>query len=529
MNEMNDESLSETWSVDAGGEIYHGELNELALWIAEGSLLPADKVRKGNLRWIDAIRVPVLVPYFNARSNGSVIEPLTSISITATSGGTEPKPASLKPIRKSESVRGFCHVHFDIEAAYVCDGCGQEFCKLCPNTYGSVKICPACGGMCRSAEQFIAEKKKDEQFQLDVTHGFGFSDLAEAFVYPFRFKTSLFFGAVMFMFFSLGRSATALGGIMMFGAAIVCMMLANMLSFGVLANTVENFSQGKIGGNFMPDFDEFSLWDDVVHPFFLSIGVYISSFGVFLVVAVVGMYFVISSLAAQSTAMQGQLEKLPGTAYYDTQRTVQQSEQVKKVVGELDQQAQQRIEQAENPANTQTPPTSADTEADVTRANDAIQKNRLAQLESTIGKTPETKKNESLELIKAFMSLAAPLVVIAFIALIWGLFYFPVACGVAGYTRSFGATINPLVGLDTIRRLGIDYAKLLAMSLLILVCSGLVGSFFGLLLSAFDLPGFGNLPAKAMASLFGFYFTVVFSCLIGFALYKASDRLKLSK
>ena len=524
---MNEENASDTWSVDAGGEIYKGDLAELVQWIAEGSLLPADRVRKGNLRWIDAIRVPALVPHFNAKANGTVIEPSASVTVASASEINKPTP-SVQMISRPAAA-GFCRVHSDIEATYICDGCAAEFCKSCPNTYGSVKICPLCGGMCRATEQVAAEKRKDEKYELDVTGGFGLSDLTLAFAYPFKFKTSLFLGALMFMFFSLGRSATALGGIIMFGAAIICMMLANMLTFGVLANTVENFSQGKIGGNFMPDFDEFSLWEDVVHPFFLSIGVYISSFGIFLVVAVVGMYFVMSSLAAQSVAMKGQLEKLPGTAYYDTQRTIQQSDQVRKVVSSLDQQAQQRFNEAENASNSQPQPTSADTEAGVMRANEQIQKDRLAELESTIGKTPETKQKDSLELIKAFMSLAAPVVVISFIALIWGLFYFPAACAVAGYTRSFTATINPLVGLDTIRRLGIDYAKLLAMSLLILICSGIIGSFFGLVLSAFDLPSFGNLPAKALASLFGFYFTIVFSCLIGFALYKASDRLKLLK
>ena len=41
------------------------------------------------------------------------------------------------------------------------------------------------------------------------------------------------------------------------------------------------------------------------------------------------------------------------------------------------------------------------------------------------------------------------------------------------------------------------------------------------------MPGVGNVPARAIGSLFGFYFSVVFSCVIGFALYKASDRLQL--
>ncbi len=65
-------------------------------------------------------------------------------------------------------------------------------------------------------------------------------------------------------------------------SAFFCAMLANTLTFGILANTVENFSNGKISSDFMPRFDDFSAWDDVIHPFLLSIGVYVISFGFWL-------------------------------------------------------------------------------------------------------------------------------------------------------------------------------------------------------------------------------------------------------
>ena len=68
-------------------------------------------------------------------------------------------------------------------------------------------------------------------------------------------------------------------------------MLANTLTFGILANTVRNMAQGKLGLNFMPSFEEFSLWDDVMHPFFLSIGVYISSFGPIIALIAVTFFF----------------------------------------------------------------------------------------------------------------------------------------------------------------------------------------------------------------------------------------------
>jgi hypothetical protein len=51
----------------------------------------------------------------------------------------------------------------------------------------------------------------------------------------------------------------------------------------------------------------------------------------------------------------------------------------------------------------------------------------------------------------------------------------------------------------------------------------------GVVFSAFNMPGVGNLPAKAIGSLFSFYFWIVFSCILGFAIFKASDRLRLQQ
>jgi VIT1/CCC1 family predicted Fe2+/Mn2+ transporter len=385
--------------------------------------------------------------------------------------------------------------------------------------------------LCKSKTELQQARQAQTAYSTAAAGGFGFSDFAEALSYPFKFKTSLFFGAAMFMFFTLGQSAAALGGIFMVVAAIFCFMLANMLTFGVLANTVDNFAQGKIGGNFMPSFDDFSIWDDVLHPFFLWLGAMLSSFGPCILVVAIGMYFVISSMTSQSQAMQSEIEKIPGTNYYDAQRTMQQSQQVKGLLGNTAEQNEQRLklqeqlEQGTAPAATNP----QDTEVAVQQANELIQKTQKAQLESTIGKSPETRQKETEQMVKNFLSLAAPLVVLAAIFFLWGAFYFPAACAVAGYTRSFAATINPLVGLDTIKRLGVDYVKILLMGLVIVIVSAIVGGLLGMILAPFDLPGFANLPAKAIGSLFGFYFSVVFSCILGFALFKASDRLKLYK
>jgi len=45
----------------------------------------------------------------------------------------------------------------------------------------------------------------------------------------------------------------------------------------------------------------------------------------------------------------------------------------------------------------------------------------------------------------------------------------------------------------------------------------------------FDLPFLGNLPVKAVVSLFAFYFSIVFSVFLGLTLFKNSARLKFRR
>ena len=576
---MSQTANQEIWQVEVGGQVYEADFAELATWVADGALQPEDKVRRGNLRWIEARRVPLLVAHFNAKRDGTlppkvvvtvtdaakepVTEPIPTESLPAATVAFTAQPTSSFQVSNPD----FCVNHGDRPTTYICRDCGKTYCKGCPSSYGgSVKICPACGALCQAKEQIKAASQKASAFQEASEKGFGFSDLANAVSYPFRFKFSLLVGAVMYTFFSLGRGASAMGGIFMVAASIVCLMLANMLTFGVLAHTTEEFSQGKTGGDFMPRFDEFSMWDDVVHPFFLSLGAYISSFGVFILVVLIGGYMVYTAISSQQQAMMSEIEKLPGTEYYKGKQTIQQSKEVEEVLNKVKKQNADRLqriadmergaETREMPANAnvassdQRDPndglrqlaTSANTTApaipatakpaDDDGAEDAqkmIDQMRKKQLEGALGKTPETREKEQSEFIARFLSISAPLVVFAALALLWGLFYFPAACAVAGYTRSFTAAINPLVGLDTIKRLGFDYIKLLLMCFFIVIALGFVYMALAFIFAPFDLPGMGNLPAKVVESILDFYFWIVFCCLLGFLLFKSSDKLKLYK
>lgn len=536
---MNPENTQELWQVEANGAVFDTNFAEMTSWIESGSLLRGDKVRKGNLRWIEAGKVPSLISVFNAKENGQPIAPVitaTMLEPTRLAGDANQSTTnSVAGAANSEPMSDMCSMHADVPASFICDTCSNIFCKACPNSYGgTVKICPFCGAMCKPIAQAAATSHYSgrDTYAAPTGEKFGFGDFGDSLAYPFKFKTSLIMGAIMFAIFSIGQGAMGFGGIFMMGGALMSYLLANTLTFGVLANTVENFSQGKIGLNFMPSFDDFSIWDDVVHPFFLSIGVYIVSFGPLIAVVLVAIFMIVGSVSKEMNSMQADAAKTVAPELPYASKAADQSQKVKELLNKQADQQNKRIAAIESgkdlPDETisRTAPVDPD-EAEFERIQNMIQENRRAQLESTIGKAPDTVAKERSEMIQQILGYGAMFLLVGGICLLWGLFYFPAANIVAGYTRSFAATLNPSVGFDTIKRLGFDYVKILAFGFLLALMSGFVGGLLSMIFVAFDMPGVGNIPAKAVGAFFGFYFAVVFSCMVGFALYKNAHKLRL--
>lgn len=537
---MSEEQIQELWQVEANGQVFETNFAEMTEWIVDGSLLRQDKVRKGNLRWIEAGKVPSLRAVFNATDHGQPIPPpvvsTTKLgptvmpgSASATFGGQAHSNVTTSNAISSSS-EPVCSMHEDLPAAYTCKTCGSSFCKTCPNSYGgSVRICPFCGAMC---EALAKREVRQQEIYYAPTGKFGFGDFAEALQYPFKFMPSLVMGAIMFMFLSVGQSVASMGGLFMMWGAIACALCANTLTFGILANTVENFSQGKIGENFMPSFDDFSLWEDVVHPFFLMIGAYLSSFGPLLAVIVIGYFVIVAPIQKEMGEAKTEAIRAVSPRLQFEANAAKQSERVREIVGN-DANRQQKlvesVESGENPTEELLTRQTVDDEEEARFAelDQMIKDQRKAQLESVVGKTPETQAAESMALIRQVAGRGVVLLLIAAVCLIWGLFFFPAACAVAGYTRSFAATVNPAVGLDTIKRLGIDYLKILVMALILAIAVGFIGGVLNTIFAPFDMPRVGNIPASAIGALFGFYFSIVFSCVLGFALYKNAEKLKL--
>ena len=563
----------EVWQVEVNGQVYETTFGELPGWIADNALVETDKVRRGELRWLEAGRVPSLVPFFNAKAAG---EPLPGVTVSTTvadgavaesaaepvdevpqepfeveaeefpeagqaavygTWSNEPEPGLDHPEALGSDVliqdcteadlppAEFCSIHPDLPSKYLCSACHHPFCADCPEGFGAtVRICPYCGAMCRPVGEVNEGEAEEGRIRADIDAGFGFDDFGKALAYPFRFKTSLFFGGLMFAFFTLGQSAGTMGSIFLVAAALFCFMMANALTFGVLANTVENFSKGVIDKNFMPSFDDFSLWDDVVHPFFLSIAVYVSSFGLFIAL-VVGMVWYGWSSFANSAVPKGD----PAQALLadDSGPTPQH---IKELLENARKQNEGRTDIVVGEDGlTDLQRQSIGEEAEFNRLNEMATNYQKQQVESVVGPSPETRDENMRNMAAQFLKVAGVFVIACGLALLWGLFYFPAACAVAGYTRSFTATINPLVGLDTIRHMGVDYVKILVMVIVIGIMSAIVGAVLGTIFSPFDLPMFGNPPAKFLGGFATFYFSVVLAVILGYALYKNSEKLALRR
>lgn len=159
-------SSNEIWQTEVNGQIYETSFEELTQWIAEGVILPQDKVRRKNLRWIEANKVPTLYGFFNAKEMG-LAPPIMTTTInqkgleapqvqTFSLNSLQPTPQSfsqppppqfyqeLAPPVKTH----FCSIHPSSEATLYCETCLNYFCRICPNQ----NACPMCGATCKSLE-----------------------------------------------------------------------------------------------------------------------------------------------------------------------------------------------------------------------------------------------------------------------------------------------------------------------------------------------------------------------------------------
>jgi hypothetical protein len=551
---------TELWQLMTHDGVYQADLPTLKQWVAEGLVRPTDRVRKGALKWIEAERAPALrrvftgeeVPEFVQESAAAA--PNThatqgaqgahaalaeshaqAVAIPAQDAPSSPQAAAnvrpvthevgvwpkavagaeagaqdlglgaggapfagsarggfieavstkdfpgvpaADPVLSGEpSLASACRNHPAEAATLICRECRLTFCRACPNRMGtsSVMLCPECGNFCDPLESVTERLSLYER----AGSGFGFDDFTEALAYPLKHLASLIGGALLYGFLLI--------------IGVRGQLLASALVFGCISLVIHRVGYGRMDRDFLPDFSEFSFWDDVLIPFFLGLGITLVTLGpvIVLFLALVFGWFGVG--ATQPTA----------------EEAARQQQQSQAITAE----DMKVLSQGGT----------AEEEAAVRRKIDGA--TPAGQLAREVKESKRTNDDSPLYIVRALLSRPGLFFVLALLAIAWAAFYHPMALLVAGWTESFKSTINPLVGIDTMRHMGANYFKAFLMYLTVTAASFTLDAVVAFVTSPFDMPFVGNIPARFIGGVVTFYTSLVIACVLGLALFKSADRL----
>ncbi|HEY5885526.1 MAG TPA: hypothetical protein VIT88_12615 [Pyrinomonadaceae bacterium] len=474
------------WRVQTAEGAFEADLPTLKLWIAEGAVLPTDKVSKGSLNWIDAGRAPMLRGAFNGERPAPVAvvaEPASTQEHYTPVENQEPVSAPPSFVQApTVPIGNACQVHPANPPAHLCSGCGALLCAECPRVVSRIPLCPLCGELCKSYEE-VKTRTANREFQAS---GFGMTDFTRALSYPFQHKVALAFGALLYAsLLLLGWRAGVIGYVILFG----CM-----------SHVISQVAWGRLDRSFMPDFSEFSVVDDLVQPICLGLGITIVTWGP-TIVLLLALLFGVMQAAPDATTF----------APADTESA-----------------------QVSEAPTTDDLAVLTDPNADPKALEEANKKLNQTRPGAQISREAERSQDEmndptaGISMLLPYLGAGMAIMLLLLVCLIWAIFYYPMALAVAGYTQSFASVINPLVGLDTIKRMGSTYFKAFGMVLLIQVVGFGVSVVVAAITSPFSLPFIGNLPAMFINGTVTFYFSLVVACLLGLSLYKCADQLGIS-
>jgi hypothetical protein len=479
------------WRVSTHEGVFETDLETLRQWITEGSVLPTDKVSKGNLSWIEAGRAPMLKNAFEGERTPPATPAPMAVAESTSYDIAEPEPGddgfsrddAELPVSQFQDPASFplwCHNHPQVTPQHICPECGTVVCDSCIKFLRGVPSCPNCEGFCKP---YAEVKGRVELVELQRS-GFGFQDFLRALRYPLQHKVALACLALVY-------------GVLLL-AGLRGRMIAFVIVFGCMSHVINQVAWGGLNRSFMPDYSAFEFWDDLAVPIFLGLGITIVTWGP-VILLILALFFGVLNAGPKVLA-------LGAPPAESSQQTV-------------------------SPADL-APLT--DPNADPKQLEKANEKLDRLRPGSELAQEAEQSKKEAsdphpgLSLLLPMLGAGALLAMLLVIGTVWAIFYYPMALAVAGYTQSVGAVLNPLVGLDTIRRMGSTYFKAFGMVLLIQVISLFVGLVIATITAPLALPFVGNLPATFIDGGIAFYFNLVIACLLGLSLFKCGDRLGIN-
>lgn len=181
---------AENWLVMVGDETLEISLDDLRALILEGRIKATDRVKRGQLNWIEARYAPGLRDVFADRHTGSSEVPLPSASPDPLFAGNHDSRSAFAiylqsvdfPQMVTSIVNAKCQNHIDLPPSFICATCRTPYCRDCTKLIGSGagSICALCGSLCLPYEDM-----RQRTLQLaDRRSKLGWHDLRLALRYP---------------------------------------------------------------------------------------------------------------------------------------------------------------------------------------------------------------------------------------------------------------------------------------------------------------------------------------------------------
>lgn len=401
--------------------------------------------------------------------------PLTTpVAAAATAG---PKPASATgaagippatPKRPGDWRR--CVNHFTQRSAYVCPNCRIGYCADCVQNVRNAMICTACDGLCVAASDHEANVMRERQRQRPMR-----DELPLIARYPINDPFAFVLLALFTWFFGL-FTFMGLWGL------IVGLLFSKGVLMAYAFNALSKVSSGDFK-NYMPE---------------------IADVGGLVKVLMLGLAtFIVSGLPL---AVGGLLAPLPRILSGRPSAAL-----VMPVAHAQDTEAPAPATELPTPAPTPRPMQQDRPQQPPAFGETAAPMPPFGMEPPPFQRTPEPKR------LIPLLAPVAVLMVFFALTLVWYLVYMPVALTVAAISRSFFATLNPVLGFGIIARMGSVYWQAVLIYLVITTAQFIIN------LPLSYIPILGGLISAFVKA----YAMLCISCTLGLAVFKKARELRL--
>ncbi len=361
-------------------------------------------------------------------------------------------------------------------AAHVCSQCQTGWCAECAQTHGTAVICPNCDALCRTVAEQLEREERERRRARPLR-----SELGEVFAYPLSDPLAYLMLSVFVGVFSLVSAMALAGG--GFGR-----LVSQGLVYAYAFSAINRVSTGK-KQSFMPEISDMA---DLVGPVRHGVAAMLVSSGPLLL-----LLFLFPAVALWSD----------GGASKDTLAAVQVAPSPKPLPSAYGQFPAAASDRASAPESTGGTSGAGDEESE---SGEDPQQATTPASEAGARRWDDTAPSRSL-------APALGIAVAVGLSLLWKIAYSPVALIAAAISHSFLATLNPLVGVGAIRRMGSVYWEAMVAYTILSVAETVLSTVFGM------IPVAGHI-LRAFVQCYAY---LAIGCLLGLAVFKKAPELGL--